>query len=55
MFPETEEDISRFKNSVLWGTENPSPVEKSMGRQFKKDKKLKNKVNKIIDSYSKND
>jgi len=43
-----KEAFSRAVNCVLWGTENPSPTEKSIGRQFHKDEKLKNKINKII-------
>ena len=40
--------ISKTINYVLWGTENPSPIEKSIGRQYHKNQKLKNKISKFL-------
>jgi len=43
--------LSRAVNFVLWGTESPSPTEKSIGRQYRKNKKLRNKINKFLRKY----
>ena len=44
--------ISKAINYVLWGTENPSPMDKSIGRQYK-DKKLKKKIDEFINKWKK--
>ena len=41
--------ISKTINYVLWGTETPSPIEKSIRKQYHKNQKLKNKIFKFLD------
>ena len=42
--------ISKSINYVLWGTENPSSIQKSIKRQYR-DKKLREKINKFLDKW----
>ena len=43
---------SMILNKMLFGVSSPSPLEKSIRRQYK-NKKLKKKLDKMIDKYSK--
>lgn len=43
-----KEGISKSVNYALWGTENPSPIQKSIKRQYR-NKKLKRKINRLLD------